>query len=130
MPVAITAFYAGILALIAIVLGVQVGLMRVKTGVSILHGNNMELAQVIRRHANFTEAVPIALILMGLIELDGASRTLLHSLGAALVVTRIAHPIGLTHDNLRSPLRGVGALGTTLITLVAAIVAIWQFLGA
>jgi uncharacterized membrane protein YecN with MAPEG domain len=130
VSVPITALYSGSLALISIVLGVQVGRMRLRTGVSILHGSDMELAQVIRRHANFTESVPLALILLALIELNGASGTLLHGLGAALVAARIAHPIGLVHHTLKSPLRGLGSAATTLITLIAAVVAIGQFLRA
>jgi uncharacterized membrane protein YecN with MAPEG domain len=115
------------LGLILVVLSIRVGMMRVKKGISILHGDDMELAEVIRRHANFTEAVPMALILMGAIELNGTSRVLLHALGTALVIARLAHPVGLVHDRLRSPLRGLGAGVTTLVTLVAAAVAIMQF---
>jgi hypothetical protein len=126
----ITALYAGILALIAIVLSIQVGRMRLRKGIAILHGSDMELAQTIRRHANFTETVPLALILLGILELNGGGTTLLHSLGIALVIARVIHPIGLVHDNLRSPLRGIGALATTLVTLIAAVVAIGQAIGA
>ncbi len=52
---------------------------------------------------------------------------MLHTLGVVLVAARIAHPIGLKHDNPRQPLRGLGAGATTLVTLVAAATAIWQF---
>ena len=128
MLVATTALYAGILAVIAVVLGFRVGRMRLKTKTSLLHGESNELLEEIRRHANFTEAVPMALILMALIELNGASPTLLHGLGIALVTARILHPIGLHHDNMRHPLRGLGALGTLLVTLVAAGAGVWQFL--
>jgi len=127
MAVPITALYAGILALILVVLGIQVGMMRMRKGVSILHGDDMELAQVIRRHANFTEAVPFPIILMGLIELNGTSRLTLHALGTALVLARLMHPVGLVHDRLRSPLRGLGSGITTLVTLIAAGIAIVQF---
>jgi len=129
MPVPISALYAGILAVIVVVLSSRVGRARLRTEVSLLHGESSELLVEIRRHANFTEAVPMPLILLALIELNGASGTLLHGLGAALVAARIVHPIGLHHDNMRHPLRGIGALGTTLITLIAGGVAIWQFLG-
>jgi len=130
MPVPITALYAGILTVIAVVLGVRVGRQRLKNEISLLHGDSPELLEEIRRHANFTEAVPMALILLALIELNGASATLLHGLGIALVVARIAHPIGLHHDNMRHPLRGVGSMGTMLVTVIAAGVGVWQFLGA
>jgi hypothetical protein len=126
--VPITAFYAGLLALIVIALGAVIGPMRLRTGVAILHGDNMVLATMIRRHGNFIEAVPFALILLGFLELNGASPTLLHGLGIALVLSRIAHPIGLKHDNVRHPLRAIGAGGTVLVTLIAAVMLIWGFL--
>jgi uncharacterized membrane protein YecN with MAPEG domain len=124
----ITGLYAGLLALIAVALSILVGVQRARTGISILHGQDMNLATAIRRHANFTEAVPLALILLAALELDGASPGLVHGLGAALVVARIAHPLGLQHDNMRNPLRGIGAGGTTLITIIAAVALIWGFL--
>jgi uncharacterized membrane protein YecN with MAPEG domain len=127
MPVAITAFYAAILALVLTYLGFQVGSARLQAGVSILDGGDMSLAEKIRRHANFTENVPFTLILLAVIELDGAPPGLLHGLGIALVAARIAHPIGLHHDNMRHPLRAVGAFGTVVVTLIAAGVAVWQF---
>jgi len=126
--VPITAFYAGLLALIGLALGFPIGAMRARTGISILHGDNMELATRIRRHANFTEAVPFAVILLAALELNGASTAVLHGLGIALVVARIAHPLGLHHDNVRNPLRGIGAGGTYLVTLIAAVMLIWGYL--
>ena len=66
----------------------------------------------------------------GIYRLDGAGPTLLHGLGMALLLARIAHPLGLHHDNMRHPLRAVGAFGTLLVTLIAAGVAIWQFVSA
>jgi uncharacterized membrane protein YecN with MAPEG domain len=130
MLVPVTALYTGVLALISVVLAIQVGMIRVRKGISILHGDDMELAQVIRRHANFTETVPLVLILLAAIELNGGSKLLLHTLGSVLVVSRMVHPVGLVHDNLRNPLRLVGAGATTLVTLAAAAVAIVQFYAA
>jgi uncharacterized membrane protein YecN with MAPEG domain len=127
--VPITALYAGVLALWLGWLGFQVGSTRSRTGISIMHGDDMDLAEKIRRHANFTESVPLALLLMGAIELNGAGAGLLHGLGIALVVGRVAHPFGLHHDNMRHPLRAVGAGLTFLVTSVAALMAIWQFVG-
>lgn len=126
MQVPITALYAGVLAIYAIWLSSRAGLMRGKVGISILHGDNMELAEKIRRHQNFVEYVPIALILIGVLEINGSSAIFLHVLGAALVIARIAHAKGLYHDNISHPLRAVGAGGTALITVVAGIAAIWK----
>ena len=124
MQVPITALYAGLLAIYAIWLSSRAGLMRGKVGISILHGDNMELAEKMRRHQNFVEYVPMILILIGVLEINGSSPLFLHGLGAALVIVRVAHAKGLYHDNMGHPLRTVGAAGTALITVVAGIAAI------
>jgi len=125
MQVPITALYAGILAIYAIWLSSRAGLMRGKVGISILHGDNMELAEKMRRHQNFIEYVPIALILIGVLEINGSNSIFLYGLGIALVIARVAHAKGLFHDNISHPLRAVGAGGTALITVIAGIAAIW-----
>lgn len=125
MQVPITALYAGILAIYAIWLSSRAGLMRGKVGISILHGDNLELAEKMRRHQNFVEYVPIALILIGVLEINGSNSIFLHGLGIALVIARVAHAKGLFHDNISHPLRAVGAGGTALITVIAGIAAIW-----
>ena len=130
MPIPITALYAGVLTLIVGYLGFQVGSLRGSTGISIFHGDNMELAEKIRRHANFTENVPLALILIATLELNGFSPLLLHGLGIVLVLGRIAHPIGLHHDSIQHPMRAVGAGSTFLVTGIAALAAIWSFVSA
>ena len=130
MIVPITALYAGVLALILGALGYQVGSTRNRTGISILHGDDMDLAEKIRRHANFIENVPLALILMCVLELNGAGAGLLHGLGIALVLARSAHPLGLHHDNMRHPLRAIGAGVTFLVTAIAALAAIWQWVNS
>jgi uncharacterized membrane protein YecN with MAPEG domain len=121
LQVPITAIYAALQALLAIGLVVPVGQLRAKTNVSLGAGGNPQLETAIRRHANWTEHVPIALLLMALLELNGASATLLHGLGATLLVARILHPLGLDAQNMRRPLRGIGAFATMLVTLVAAV---------
>ena len=127
MQLPITAIYAGLLAIFALVLSARAGGYRGKAQVSILYGDpiNWELAQRVRAHQNFLEYVPIILILMGVSELNGAGATMLHSVGALLIVARIAHLVGLKHDNMAHIGRLIGAGGTALITLVLAIYTIW-----
>ena len=121
LHVPITGIYAALQALLAIVLTFPVGQLRGKTNVSLGTGGNPALEVAIRRHANWTEHVPIALILMALLELNGASAGLLHGLGLTLLLARILHPLGLKADTMRVPMRGIGAIGTLLVTLVAAV---------
>ncbi len=128
MTLPVTALYAGILAIFSLVLSFQAGTMRGKTGISILYGEpvNYELAQRVRRHQNFLEYVPIILILMGLIEINGGSATYLHVAGVLLIVARVAHAVGLQHDNMKHIGRAIGAGGSALITLVSAGYVLWM----
>ena len=121
LHVPISGLYAALQALIAIALVMPVGRLRAKGNVSLGSGGNPALEVAIRRHANWTEHVPIALLLIALLELNGGSRGLLHGLGLALLVARILHPLGLKADAMKVPLRGIGAFGTLLVTFVAAI---------
>lgn len=123
----ITLLYAAILAVFALILSFRAGSFRGKAGVSVLHGEpaNMDLAERVRVHQNFLEYVPMILILMGAIELSGGSTAFLHGAGVALIIARIAHAIGLKHDNMGHPGRVIGAGGTALVTLVAALYALW-----
>lgn len=123
----ITILYAGLLGLLSVALAVVIGRVRGRTGVSIGDGGNVEVVVAMRRHANFVEIVPLALILIGLLELNGVGNGAIHGLGAGLVVARICHAIGYgTNDSLIT-LRIIGAAGSTLITLIASIWAISIF---
>ncbi len=129
MPLATTALYAVILTLIGSYLSFRAGSLRGKTGISVFYGDNQQLAVEMRRHGNFVEYVPLALILMAIVELNGISTWVLHAAGLLLVVARIAHPIGLDAESVANPLRGIGAGGTLLASLVLVGAAGAQLLG-
>ena len=122
-----TGLYAGALSLILLFLWSQVSAARMKSGISILHGDNLDLAYRIRRHANFVEHVPMALVLIGILELGGARPAILHALGGALTVARVLHPIGIGERKMPNPLRAIGAGATFLVILAAAALALWQY---
>jgi len=126
MPV-ITALYAGLLGLMSITIAVVAGRARGKADVSIGDGGNIELIAAMRRHANFVEVVPLALILVGLLELNGVGDGAIHGLGASLVVARLCHAIGYGTSESLVVLRAIGAGGSTLVLLVASIWAITVF---
>ncbi len=121
MPLEFTAIYASLLALLMIVLSTRVSVMRAKTDIPILHGDNIALAERIRQHANFTENVPMALILMGIVELSGADALWLNAIGATLLFSRIIHPFGVNADNNYRVARGMGALLTTVSVLISVV---------
>jgi len=119
----ITAFYAALQGIVMIALLIPLGRLRAQTNVSLYDGGNPALGAAIRRHANWTEYVPFALLLSALMELNGASPGLLHGLGIALLAARIAHPFGIDPTQMRRPLRGIGA-GVTMIVITIEIVAL------
>jgi len=120
MPIT-TALYAGLLGLIAFGVAFPAGRLRGRLNVPVGDGGNPELLCAMRRHANFVEWVPLALILIALLELNGVSTTVIHVLGAVLVVSRIAHAVGLRPDTIKSVPRLLGATGTVLVTVVASV---------
>ncbi len=123
----ITALYAGILGLIFIGIAVVVGRVRGATGVSIGDGGNADVIVAMRRHANFVEFVPLTLLLIGLLELNGVASGAIHGLGAALVVARLCHAVGYRGDEKLSAFRAIGAMGSTLTLAVASVWAIVVF---
>ncbi len=123
----ITGLYTGLTIILAIILGMGIGMHRGKTKVSIGDGGNPETLLLMRRHGNLLETAALTLLAMAIIEAGGASAGLLHGLGVAYILARIVHPIGLKKDDVTHPLRTVGAMGSTLVMLIAGCIAIWQF---
>ncbi len=127
MELPITLFYASFFAIFALILSIRAGSARGKSGISILYGDpaNMELGEKVRTHQNFLEYVPMFLIVFAFLELNGTSPIFLYVLGDLMIVARIAHAIGLKHDNMAHKGRFIGAAGTALVTLVAAGYGLW-----
>ncbi|MCG8370419.1 MAG: MAPEG family protein [Proteobacteria bacterium] len=127
MSIPVTLTYASLFAIFALILSFRAGGLRGKTGISLLYGDpaNMDLAERVRVHQNFLEYVPLILIMFAALEAQGVSRMFLYVTGDLLVIARIAHAIGLKHDNMQHVGRLIGAGGTALITLVTAGYGLW-----
>ncbi|PWG68537.1 hypothetical protein DF186_24935, partial [Enterococcus hirae] len=54
------------------------------------------MLRVVRGHANFAEYVPLALVMLGILELSGTSPLVLHVLGLALLAGRLLHGYALS----------------------------------
>lgn len=120
----ITMLYAGLCALLVIVLALRVVQSRTRARVGIGHGGDEALERRVRVHANAIENLPIALILLGGVELNGFPDVLVHIFGATLLISRLAHAWGLSKTSGRSYGRFVGTVGTWLVMLVMALMAI------
>jgi hypothetical protein len=75
------------------------------------------LEGAIRAQGNATEYVPISLILLVLLELDGANLAFIHVGGIALIMGRLIHAKGLLTDNLPYRILGMQFTLFTIITL-------------
>ncbi len=116
----ITPIYAALLGLFFILITMRVGRYRLKSKIFIGDGGDDEMLRRMRGQANFVETVPLAFILIILMELNYAPEVWLHGLGAVLLTARVLHYIGLA---LSGPpaCRVVGMLGTIGCIAVSAI---------
>ena len=122
MSAPVTGFYAALLALLLLGLAMRVVVMRWRTKTGIGDGGDRGLGRAIRAHGNAIEYVPIALVLLLVAELGGASPTLLHGCGIALVAARVVHATGLSRTAGASLERVAGTIGTfTVIAVLAAV---------
>jgi uncharacterized membrane protein YecN with MAPEG domain len=124
LPV-ITALYAGILGFLGLVLASRVVQHRQRHRIALGDEGNKEMQRAMRVFANFTEYVPMILLLIGFGEMLGASRWLTHGLGAGLVVARLFHAWGLSRTSGTSLGRLLGVTLTWLALLISSAMLIW-----
>ena len=129
MQLQVTALYAGLLGVVGIVLWALVGRTRGRTNVSLGDGGNRDQIEAVRRHMNWVENVPFILMLFAIVEINGGSRTWLHAMGVVLVLSRVAHPFGISTATIMKWPRIAGAAGTFWVTIAATATVLWQALG-
>lgn len=119
----LTPIYGSFLALIVIILGLRVVRFRQVEQVGFGYENGSRAMQCsVRAHANAVENIPIALLLLLMLELNGLQNWMLHLFGTLFVCARILHAWGLS----RSTGVGFGRFyGTALtwITMLAMLLA-------
>ena len=117
----ITAFYAALCGLVFVGLTLGVVRARMRSKVLLGTGGDRMLERAVRAHANFSEFVPLALLLLALAEGLGLAAWALHALGAVLVLARIGHGIGISREPDVAALRGLGAVLTLSVVLLASL---------
>jgi len=119
---AITAFYAALLALFFVFLSFRViGWRRLKS-VELGHGEDSQLLRRMRVHANFAEYVPFTLLLMAIAESMTAPRPLIHVAGLILIAGRLMHAYGLSQTPHILRLRVGGMILTFTALALSAII--------
>jgi uncharacterized protein len=118
--ITVTILYAGLLGLLSLVLSAAAGIMRGKKNIDAGDGGDREQLFAMRRHANFVEYVPLALILIGLLEFKGVASNYIHYLGGALLLGRALHA-AFFKQGVKSVPRGIGAGITALVVAISSI---------
>jgi len=122
----VTPLYAGLLVLWFLVLSIRVIRRRGSGGIALGDGGDPGMLRVIRGHANFAEYVPLALLLMAILELSRFSIYVLHALGLTLLVARLLHGYALSFTQQFKFGRIAGASLTFLVLFVAALLCVYQ----
>ena len=123
----ITLLYAARCTLLVLVLAGRVMAYRLTHRVGLGDGGHAVLQRRIRAHANAVEYLPLALLLLGGMELNGVDDTVIHGFGITLLASRLLHAWGLSR-NAGTSLGRFAGTGLTLVLMVAmSVFAIYGF---
>lgn len=115
-----TLLYAAIFGILHVIFTLRVGGYRLRHKVSLGDGGDTELLKRIRGHGNFTENVPIGLILLLLNELNGLAENYLLILGGIFLVARIGHYLSIVMK-LPFIVRPICMISTLLVILTSSV---------
>ncbi len=130
MVLNITALYGSVLGLLLVTLSWRVVRQRQQLLVGLGDAGHESLLQAQRVQANFVEYVPLALILLVLLEQRGTAAVIVHAFGASLMLGRVLHAWGLSHSSGRSFGRFYGTLLTWIVVLGLAVANLYGALAA
>lgn len=116
--VTVTPLYAGLLTLLFLALSYRVVAARRMYKVSVGDGGERVVLKRMRAQANCAEYAPLGILLLALAELQGMPHWLAHLFGSLLLLGRLSHAYGFSHQPQIVPLRKLG-MYLTLIMLVA-----------
>jgi uncharacterized membrane protein YecN with MAPEG domain len=120
MTLTVLPYYAAALAVMYVVLAGLVVRQRVKCRVGLGDGQQPALVKAVRIHGNFAEYVPLLLILLLILEIQGAALWQLHLIGGLTLAGRLSHAVGLSKTSGTSAPRMIGMLSTFVALLSGA----------
>lgn len=121
----ITLLFTSLHVLLLLCLLVPISHHRYRLRIGIGDGGDVTLQRKIRVHANFIEYAPLALLMLGLLELSGLAATWLWLLGAVLLLGRVMHAIGFSLKAGYSFGRFYGTALTWFVLLAMALAGLW-----
>lgn len=130
VALSVTPIYAGILAFLYVYLAFAVIRRRYRDRIPLGDGGNDSFLRTMRAHGNFSEYVPLALLLMVAAELGGAAAGVLHAIGALLLVGRTVHAWCFLFNKRNLRMRVAGMAMTLTAIATAGGVSVWAGLNA
>ncbi len=129
MTLPVTAFVAAICALLLLFTAIDTVRQRLRLKAAFGDAGDSKLVSASRSHGNLAEHAPIVILLLGFLEMSRADHMGLMIIGAAFLVARVAHIIGLHSVGApgKPPLpRQIGVIGTWLTLLVLSGWTLWM----
>jgi uncharacterized membrane protein YecN with MAPEG domain len=121
--------YAAALAAMFVVVSIRVIALRRSSKLPLGFQGDIALERRVRVQGNFSEYVPIALLLMAFVELRGSAPWLLHAMGLVLVAGRLSHAYGVSQikESFAFRVSGMAMTFTVILTAAMAILvqAVW-----
>jgi uncharacterized membrane protein YecN with MAPEG domain len=114
----ISVLYASFGALLIIWLSLNVIKVRRLKHVSVGDGDDIDLITAIAAQSNALEYLPIALLLLLLLEYNGGWLPIVHSLGLLLLIGRAIHARAILTNNLKARVVGMQITIWVIIGLV------------
>jgi uncharacterized protein len=112
--------YASLLAILFVVLSIRTIQLRRKLQIAVGDQDNLEMLRAMRVHSNFSEYVPIGLILIYLMETSAAYPWLIHAIGCSLLIGRLSHAYGVSQTKEKFQYRVFGMAMTFTCILTSA----------
>ena len=118
--VLVTSIVASVLTIIFIKLSFAVIALRRNNKIGLGSGGNEDLERAIRAQGNFAEYVPLGVILLACLELNGAPWWLVTIPGVTLIASRLIHAKGINTPppDFRKRVLGMKFTFNTLISLI------------
>lgn len=118
------------LTILFIILTARVSMKRQSENTALGNGDhNSTLQKAVRAQGNLTESLPLFIVLLYLVEVNGAPITYVWVLAVFYCFVRLSHAIGISQQTDFSMLRTIGGAGTLLSFVAMCALLALQFPG-
>lgn len=115
----IVSIYAALLSFLFVFLSIRTIRIRRLLKIGIGHAGNEKMLRAMRVHSNFSEYVPLSLILLFCLEAKNAHYAIVHGLCLLLLVGRCLHAYGVSQEHEKFAFR-VSGMMMTFATLLSS----------